>query len=273
MGAPGGPGLVRTPWPGVAVSTRQLLDLFEHDRLRPETEAFDVYRAARLTPEGLAALGPDGYTTLGGARSAALEGCGGPETEPRAVTVCRGLPADVTRLDGRPFESGRERIAPGPGSGVEWVDPSGAGVPVVDGNGDGFVLGRSCLVRVAGGLIAEPGAELASAPAWIYRAFAKLKVEPLTPHVHGVVVRVSRGEAETWGLPDGTKAVLLLRGRRRGSVAWRCLDGDAFKSLRAEDGVCVSPREGLHVQLPVGADAGQAGGGQEAGPARGDDGG
>ena len=232
---------IRRPWRAVAVSAQQLLEVFEEDRLRPESEK-PIYRAALLAPEGLVALGPEGYTTLGGALDV-FKARGRAGTEVRAVTRCSGLPADMTHLDGRPFESGRQRVEPGAGSDVAWVDPSGAGVPVTDENGAGFVLGRSGLVRVADGLISERyGAGLSGAPAWIYRVFAKLRVEPLTPHVHGVVVKVTRDEAETWGLPDDTRAVLLLRGRSSGSVTWRCLDGEAFKRLRPEDAVSVSRR-------------------------------
>ena len=247
---------IRRPWRAVALSTCQLLELFEEDRLRPETEK-PIYRAALLAPEGLVALGPEGYTTLESAVEV-FKARGRAGTEVRAVTRCRGLPADLTRIDGFSFESGRHRIEPGAGSEVVWVDPSGAGVPVTDGNGAGFVLGRSRLVRVVDGLISERcGEGLSGAPAWIYRAFAKLRVEPLTPHVDGVVVKVTRDEAEMWGLPDGTKAVLLLRGRSAGSVTWRCLDGEALKSLRPEDVVVPVSRRGGDV--PAGVDAGTAG--------------
>ena len=255
--APGGLSFARTPRRAVAVSAQQLMELLENDRLRPETERLDIYRPARLAPEGLVALGPDGYTTLEGARRAAKAG-GEAGTEVRAVTRCSGLPADVTCLDDRSFESGRDRIAPGAGSDVAWVDPSGAGVPVVDGDGTGFVLGRSCAVRVAGGVVAERGAELYGAPAWLYRVFAKIKFDPLTPHVHGIVVKVNRKEVETWGLPDGTKAVLLARGREGGSVTWRCLDRDAFRNLRPEDALSVRRLYGVG-EVPLGVDAGPSG--------------
>lgn len=249
---------IRRPWRAVALSARQLLELFEEDRLRPETEK-PIYRAALLAPEGLVALGPEGYTSLEGALEV-FKARGRAGTEVRAVTRCRGLPADLTRIDGLPFESGRLRIEPGAGSEVAWVDPAGAGVPVMDGNGAGFVLGRSRLVRVVDGLISERyGDGLSGAPAWIYRVFAKLRVEPLTRHVHSVVVKVTSEEAETWGLPDGTKAVLLLRGRSAGSVTWRCLDGEVLKSLRPEDAVSVSRRGG---DVPAGVDAGTAGVGE-----------
>ena len=267
--APGGPGPVRTPWPGVAVSEPQLRRLFEVDSLRPETEALEIYRAVRLTPKGLAPLGPDGYATLAGARLA-LEVRSRPAAQVRAVTVCDGLPADVTRIDGRPFESGRQRAAAGECGRVAWIEPAGAGLPVVDAGGDGFLLGRSRLVRIAGGRIAEPGAGLAGGPAWLYRALAKVRVDPLTPHVHGVVVKVNRTEVASWGLPAGTKAVLLARGGRSGSVAWRCLNAEAFKGLRSGDAPDV-PMAGSISELPagVGADA------SDAGPAvaRGTDGG
>lgn len=254
--AGGGSGFIPRPWRAVAVSAGQLLELFDEDRLRPETEKPDVYRAARLAPEGLVALGPDGYTTLGGAQGA-LAARGRAGTGVLAVTRCSGLPADVTSLDGRPFESGRNRIEPGAGSNVVWVDPSGAGVPVTDDSGAGFVLGRSRLIRVVDGLISDRyGAGLSGAPAWMYRVLAKVRVDPLTAHVHGVVVKVTRNEAESWGLPDGTKAVFLLRGRSAGSVTWRCLDGNAFKGLRPEDAVSIS---GSGADLPVGVDAGAAG--------------
>lgn len=267
--ARGGSGFVRTPWRAVAVSARQLLELFEDDRLRPETEKVDIYRGARLAPEGLVALGPDGYTTLEGARRA-LATAGRAGTEVLAVTHRVGLPADVTRLDGRAFESGRTRLAPGAGSDVAWVDPSGAGVPVVDAGGTGFVLGRSSLIRVAGGVVADSGAELHGAPAWLYRVFAKVKFEPLTPHVHGIVVKVNRKEVEAWGLPEGTKAVLLLRGRGARSVTWRCLDGDGFKNLRPEDALSVS-RYGWRRALPVGVDVGAATGNEEPGSVQGNE--
>ncbi|MCY4661771.1 MAG: hypothetical protein OXF93_18480 [Acidobacteria bacterium] len=266
--APGGPGPVRTPWPGVAVSEHQLRRLFELDCLRPETEALEIYRAVRLTPKGLAPFGPDGYGTLARARMA-LGARARPGAEARAVTVCDGLPADVTRIDGRPFESGRQRAAAGECGRVAWVEPAGAGQPVVDERGDGFLLGRSRLVRITGGRIAEPGAGLAGGPAWMYRALAKVRVDPLTPHVHGVVVKVNRTEVGSWGLPAGTKAVLLARGVRSGTVAWRCLDGDAFKALRAGDAPDV-PMEGSIKELPAGVDAG--GGDEEPAVARETDG-
>ena len=263
--APGVRGFICAPRRAVAVSARQLRELFEADRLRPETERPDIYRPARLSPEGLVALGPDGYTTLEGARRALAAG-GRAASEVLAVTHCAGLPADVTRLDGGLFESGRDRIAPGAGSDVAWVDPSGAGVPVVDEEGTGFMLGRSDLIRVAWGMVADSGAEFEGAPAWLYRVFAKIKFEPLTPHVHGVVVKVNRKEVEAWGLPDGTKAVFLLRGRGSGKVTWRCLDGDAFKGLRPED-ASSEDRHGTRGQLPVGVDTGAAHGGGEPGAA------
>ena len=263
--APGVTGFICAPRRAVAVSARQLLELFEADRLRPETEKPDIYRPARLSPEGLVALGPDGYTTLEAARRA-LAADGRAAAEVLAVTHCAGLPADVTRLNGRPFESGRDRIGPGAGSDVAWVDPSGAGVPVVDEDGSGFMLGRSDLIRVAWGIVADSGAEFEGGPAWLYRVFAKIKFEPLTPHVHGVVVKVNRKEVEAWGLPDGTKAVFLLRGRGSGRVTWRCLDGDAFKGLRPEDAPS-EDRHGTRGQLPVGVDTGVAHGSGEPGVA------
>ncbi len=255
--APGGPGPVRTPWPGVALSEHQLDRLLALDCLRPETEAIEIYRPVRLTPQGLAPIGADGYATLEAARLAP-ELRARPGAEVRAVTVCDGLPADVTRLDGRPFESGRQRAAAGECGRIEWVEPAGAGQPVVDERGDGFLLGRSRLVRVAGGRIAEPGAGLAGGPAWLYRALAKVRVDPLTPHVHGVVVKVNRTEVESWGLPAGTKAVLLARGGRSRTVAWRSLDADAFKALRTGDAPAVRMAGSVR-ELPAGVDAGAGG--------------
>ena len=248
------PRPARTPWAGVAVSAGQLLEVGRVDCLRPLSEALDIYRPARLTPAGLAAIGLDGYTTLEGAR-AALKGLAASPGDVRAVTVSGGLPADVTRLDGDPFRTERERVASEAIDRVAWVDPAGAGRPVVDADGHGFLLGRSMPVRVAGGHIAEEEAFLAGAPAWIYRVFAKARVDPMTPHVHGVVVKVDSRDVESWGLPEGTKAVLLARGRGARTLTWRCLDRDAVQGLGPADAPAVS-LEGDRSQLPAGRDAG-----------------
>jgi hypothetical protein len=151
----------------------------------------------------------------------------------------------------------RERVAPGVGTHVAWVEPAAYGQPVVDADGNGFLLGRSRLVRVAKGLIAEDGGFLSGAPAWMYRLFAKVRVHPLTPHVQGVVVKVDSRDVESWGLPADTTAVLLARGRAgsKSTVAWRCLDGEALKNLRLQDAAVVSA-SGSRDQLPVGLDAG-----------------
>ncbi len=71
--------------------------------------------------------------------------------------------------------------------------------------------------------------------------------------MHGVVVKVNRPEVQSWGLPEGTKAVLLFRGRHSGSVTWRCLDAEAFKSLRPEEDRYLS--WAMVDQLPVGVAA------------------
>ena len=255
-----GPAFLRTPWDGIAVSYSQLMELCREDCLRPETEAVEIYRPARLTPEGLAALGTDGYSTVELARAAAARDTGS-TFEVRAVTVREGLPADVTLLDGRRFVTERERVAPGVGTNVVWVEPAGYGEPVVDVAGNGFLLGRSRLVRIANGLIAEDGIFLSGAPAWMYRLFAKVRVHPLTVNVQGVLVRVDSRDVESWGLPADTKAVLLARavGAGKSTLAWRYLDGQAFKDLRLENAAFVSTA-GARDQVPSGFDAGSASG-------------
>ena len=147
--APGGLSFARTPRRAVAVSAQQLMELLENDRLRPETERLDIYRPARLAPEGLVALGSDGYTTLEGARRAAKAG-GEAGTEVRAVTRCSGLPAAMSR--------GLTRPAPG---SLWWTGTgrvSCLGVPAPSGwPGELWQsVVPSCMARRLGSIACSP---------------------------------------------------------------------------------------------------------------------